>query len=389
MNITLKHTKDHVELVKAMASNDIALANKAQLAVAEFIEPVLNEVINKAPTVSNLFTTETFNEDSSPSLPLDLYSDIETEDHLRIWSQTQPGGLATNMVLPPQQELKFMTYSLDSAYGFEKKYARQSRLGVVGKTFTRMLQEVMIKEEKTTASLIMSALANATTNGSKHVFRTGIKGRFLPDDLNKLRTLSKRINSAWNRGTPETRVGRGFTDLILSPEMIEEIYGMAYNPINTKGGVYTSIGTPSNTTAGDAAIAAPDSVREQMFNASGLSEFMGVSLMEINELGVGQRFNDIFVAKAGTTTYADNYATPKNGGSAQAIQSDEEIILAIDLGRDSLFRMVAVDADKGSQFTVSPDNQFIVDRRGKIGFYGGREAGHVILDDRVLTGLIS
>lgn len=388
MKITLKHTPEHVELVKAMASTDLAVANKAQLAVAEFIEPVLNTVINKAPTLSNLFTTETFNEDSSPSLPLDLYSDVETEDYLRIWSQTQPGGLATNMVVPPQQELKFMTYSLDSAYGFDRKYARQSRLGVVGKTFTRMLQEVMIKEEKTTASLIMTALAKAVTNSKKHVIRSGIKGRLLPADLNKLRTLAKRINTAWNQGTPENRVGRGFTDLILSPEMIEEIYAMAYNPINTKAGVYSSIGTPTNTTAGDAAITAPESVREQMFNASGLTEFMGVSLMEINEFGVGQRFNDVFTARAGATTYADNYATQSNGGTARAIQSTEEIVVAIDLSRESLFRMVAVDADKGSQFTVSPDNQFLVDRRGKIGFYGGRELGHVVLDDRTLTGLI-
>lgn len=386
MKITLKHTPEHVELIKAMADNDLSVANKAQLAVAEFIEPVLNEVINKAPTLSNLFTTETYNEDSSPSLPLDLYSDVETEDYLRIWSQTQAGGLATNIVVPPQQELKFMTYSIDSAYGFDRKYARQSRLGVVSKTFTRMLQEVMIKEEKTSASLILSALAKAVTNGKKHVFRSGIKGRFLPEDLNKLKTLAKRINTAWNNGTPENRVGRGFTDLVLSPEMIEEIYGMAYNPINTKSGIVTKTGATDGVA--ETSVTAPESVRERMFNASGLADFMGASLMEINEFGVGQRFNDVFKAKAGATTYADNYAQAENGGSARAMQSDEEIIFAVDLSRESLFRMVAVDADKGSQFTVSPDNQFIVDRRGKIGFYGGRELGQVILDDRVLTGII-
>jgi hypothetical protein len=48
MNITLKRTPEQVELVKAMASRNRNVAYEAQVALAEFIGPVLAEVLNNA-----------------------------------------------------------------------------------------------------------------------------------------------------------------------------------------------------------------------------------------------------------------------------------------------------------------------------------------------------
>ena len=62
MKITLKRTDEQVELVKAMASRNRDVAYEAQQALAEFIGPVLAEVVNQAPTLSNLFTNFQFNE---------------------------------------------------------------------------------------------------------------------------------------------------------------------------------------------------------------------------------------------------------------------------------------------------------------------------------------
>ena len=70
MNITLKHTEEQVELVKAMASRNRDVAYEAQAALAEFMSPVLAEVVNQAPTLSNMFSSFSFNADSNPSLPL-------------------------------------------------------------------------------------------------------------------------------------------------------------------------------------------------------------------------------------------------------------------------------------------------------------------------------
>jgi len=86
MNITLKRTDEQVELVKAMASRNRDVAYSAQVALAEFIGPVLAEVINNAPTISNLFTSLQYNADDNPSIPLDLYHDIFDEDYIKVYS---------------------------------------------------------------------------------------------------------------------------------------------------------------------------------------------------------------------------------------------------------------------------------------------------------------
>ena len=373
MKITLERTPEQVELIKAMASKNRDVAYEAQTALAEFIGPVLAEVVNAAPTVSNMFTSLQFNSDESPSIPLDLYHDITDEDYIQVWSQSVPGGLPTNQVAPSQSELKFTTYTLDSALSFDKRYASRSRLDVVSKTFTRMAQEVLLKQEKTSATMIMTALANASTNSEQHVIRSAQAGRFLLSDLNKLFTKAKRINTAWNGGTPADRRGRGITDLLVSPEIVEEIRGLAYNPINTKG---------DNTD-----IAGTDSMRDAIFNSAGIPEFYGVSIQEYNEMGQGQKWNDTFGVAAGTTTFADNYAVQANAGAAQAILGTEEILVGVDLSRESMIRAVATDSESGDEFSLVADDQFVT-RQSKIGYYGSLEEGRMIIDDRVLLGLI-
>ncbi len=53
MNITLKRTDEQLELIKAMASTNRDTAYQARAALAEFIGPVLAEVIDNAPVLSN------------------------------------------------------------------------------------------------------------------------------------------------------------------------------------------------------------------------------------------------------------------------------------------------------------------------------------------------
>lgn len=401
MKITLDRTPEQVELIKAMASKNRDVAYEAQTALAEFIGPVLAEVINTAPTVSNMFSALQFNSDESPSIPLDLYHDITDEDYIQVWSQSVPGGLPTNQVAPSQSELKFTTYTLDSALSFDKRYASRSRLDVVSKTFTRMAQEILLKQEKTSATMIMSALANATTNNEKHIIRSAQAGRFLLSDLNKLFTKAKRINTAWNGGTPAERRGRGITDILVSPEIVEEIRGLAYNPINTIGGAG---GAP---TAGDG-IAATDSMRDAVFNSAGIPEFYGVSILEFNEMGAGQKWNTVFGTAASGKTFADNYSVQQNGGTefgfaaqidnsapADADYDDagdvdasgEQIIVGVDLSRESMIRAIATDSESGEEFSLIADDQFVT-RQSKIGYYGSLEEGRMIIDDRVLLGLI-
>ena len=381
MKITLQNTPEQAELIKAMASKNRDVAYEAQTALAEFIGPVLAEVVNTAPTVSNMFTSLQFNSDESPSIPLDLYHDITDEDYIQVWSQSVPGGLPTNQVAPSQSELKFTTYTLDSALSFDKRYASRSRLDVVSKTFTRMAQEILLKQEKTSASMIMTALAKADTNGEKHVMRSAQGGRFLLSDLNKLFTKAKRINTSWTGGTPADRRGRGITDILVSPEIVEEIRGLAYNPINT----VAANGQKLTTDSAYEGIPGTDSMRDAIFNSAGIPEFYGVSIQEYNEMGVDQAWNKVFYSAADGVDYDDHYSVA--GSKTTFTQGSEQILVGVDLSRESMIRAVATDSESGDEFSLVSDDQFVT-RQSKIGYYGSLEEGRMIIDDRVLLGLI-
>lgn len=368
MKITLKRTEEQVELIKAMASKNRDVAYEAQVALAEFIGPVLAKVINQAPTLSNMFSNFQFSADESPSIPMDLYYDITDEDYVTVWSQAVPGGLPTNTVTPIGGEMKFTTYRLDSAVDFDKRYAQRSRMDVISKSFTRVAQEILLKQERNSATLMLGALAEASTKGRKHINVAANVGtsNLILDDFNKLLTLGKRINTAWTGGTPEGGLGgRGVTDLIVSPEVVQGLRELAYNPINTRG---------TNTD-----IAATDSMREAVYSNAGIPEFYGINITEIQEMGKGQRFNKLFEA-------LDSDADRVSSGVAFS-DASHELVLGLDKRVESMLRAVATDSETGSEFSLVADDQYSV-RQSKIGYYGSIEEGRMILDNRALFGLI-
>ena len=376
MKITLKNTPEQVELIKAMASRNRAVAFEAQTALAEFIGPVLAEVINQAPALSNLFTTLQYNADDNPSIPLDLYHDIADEDYVQVYSQSRAGGLPTSEVLPTSSELKVATYSLDSAVSFDRRYAAKSRMDVVAKTMTRVAQEILLKQNTISANVVLTALAQAFTNNNLHLEEGSANNRFVLADLNRMITRSKRIVTSFAGGTPDSRSGRGITDIICSPELVEELRAIAYNPINTKGATTGSV-TPVRTA---------DEIASQAYNAAGAPEFYGINVIELNEFGgsglggSSRKFNDIFAsAQSGNIPFA--------GGSTgdQAFADTDELVLGIDRTRESLIRPVAVDAENGGEFNLIADDQYSI-RQNKIGYFGSLEEGRIVLDDRALIG---
>ena len=367
MKITLKNTPEQVELVKAMASRNRDVAYEAQTALAEFIGPVLAEVVNNAPVLSNLFTTLQYNADDNPSIPLDLYFDVSDEDYVQVYSQSRAGGLPTSEVHPTSAELKIATYSLDSAVSFDRRYAAKSRMDVVAKTMTRVAQEILLKQNSISANVVMKALANATTNSKAHVLAASQTasstntGRFTLADLNQLLTLSKRISSSFVGGTPEGGRGRGITDILVSPEMVEELRAIAYNPINTKGPVGGAL----------SAVQTADVIAQEAYSAAGAPEFYGINVIELNEFGTGQKFNKVF---------DDLY-------SGTFDESADQIVVGIDRARESLIRPVAVDSENGGEFNLIADDQYSI-RQSKIGYFGSLEEGRIVLDDRALVGKI-
>jgi hypothetical protein len=377
MNLKLKNTPEQVELIKALGSKNPAVAREASEAFAAFLGPVIQQVLLQAGSASNIYTDAPFNEDDSPSYPLDLYYN-EGVGNISVWSQGMAGGLPTSMV-SGGQELKIATYRLDSAVGFLKKYARRSRLDVVSKGLERMAQEILIKQERNAWAVVLKALANATTNSTAHVIAGTTENVFQVHDMNKLLTLNKRINESFDNGTPDTAYSNGVTDLFVSPEVMEQVRAFAYQPMNTR----KANGDDLSTDAASGGIALPDNLREGIYRSAGLPEIYGIALNELLELGASEKYNVLFksLIDADSATVVG-----KNGGSFSS--SADELLIGVDNSKGAFIRPIATqDNASGGSFTVLPDDQF-TQRADKTGFYGFLEEGRVCIDARAVVGLV-
>ena len=100
-----------------------------------------------------------------------------------------------------------------------------------------------------------------------------------------------------------------------------------------------------------------------------------------------RKWNDVFDVAAGDKVYAENFAGNNPDGTKVFNGDTEQILVGVDLSRESMVRAVATDSETGDEFSLVTDDQFVT-RQSKIGYYGSIEEGRMIIDDRVLTGLI-
>jgi hypothetical protein len=365
-SISLERTPERVELLKRMGDSNRAIAGEAQEAFASFLGPVIKTVLDQKATSAQIYQDLEFNENDRPSIPVDLYLGTY-ENNVRVWSQNMPGGLPTNVV-QGLSEYTFNVYELDSAISFAKSYLKQARLDVVTAGIERMIQEILVKQERNAWAVILSALATATINGASHIIPASKAGEFLPQDLNNLRTKIARMFTSFAGGTPtDASIPAGLTDLYVSPEIMNSVRSLAYNPVNTRSGL-KSDGT--ETSAGN--IALPDAVRADIFRSAGVTEFQGVSLHQMVELGVNQKYNKVF----------------DNAYSGSFNPATQEVAIGLDLSRPVFLRPVVLnDEAAGGQILVRPDDQYI-SRSEKAGFYSKVREGRVLLDDRAVTGII-
>jgi hypothetical protein len=367
MKIQFDKNPEQIELIKALASDNKTVAVEAQEAFAAFISDVVQQVLLQAGTASMIYRDVEFDEDDSPSIPLDLYYGLN-EGHISVWSQTVGGGLPTNFV-QGMQEMKVNTYRLDSAISMDKRYVRRARLDVVAAGLERMANEILVKQERNAWAVILKLLAEASTNGIQHVRRVGTAGTFQLDDMNKLWTLVRRLNTAYTGGTPQALQSRGLTDIFVSPEIKEQIRGFAYQPMNTRG-------ANGNATSATNGVALPDSVREDIYRAAGTNEIFGVTIHELLELGKARKYNDLF----------DTFRTT-DIGATPFVSADSELIVGIDASRNAFLRPVAIQSESRGQVKVLPDDQFLA-RSQKVGFYSFIEEGRVAVDARAAVGLV-
>lgn len=367
MKISLKNTPEQVELIRAIGSKNPTVAREASEAFAAFLGPVVQQVIQQAATAGAIYSDAPFDEDDSPSYPLDLYYQTP-QNHIQVWSQGMAGGLPSSQVTG-MQEMKIATYRLDSAVSFNKSYARKARLDVISKAIERMAQEVLVKQERNAWAVVLKALADASTNSIKHVFNSatggGSRAAFTLSLLSNLMTRAKRLNESFAGGAPANAYSNGITDIYVSPEVKADIRGFAFNAVT------------------NSATDLPAGVREEIYRSAGAQEIFGIQINELIELGVGKKYNTLFDSMASSTQYA-----LFSGASAEVFAATDELVIGLDNSKGAFIRPIARQADTGSTFVAAPDDQFNITRADKAGFYGSLEEGRVCIDARAVVGII-
>lgn len=371
MKIEIKKNAENTKLLKQMADKNMLKAMEAREAFAAFITQPILEVIESAPVVSSFFDTYTYDYGTPPSIPLAPLFDIRSQDFIRVWTQSKPGGLATSQNMDVS-ELMVSTYPLYSAVSFPLDYVRAARVDVVGAYLQRMAQEFLYKQEANSFSILAASVMQASTpikgTDTRHVIRSKTQGTILPQDISALTTLMARINSSWVGGTP-VGATRAITTLVGSPELMEQIRNMAFEPLNTRANTYP--------------LGGPDNFRDGIYNSGGEASIYGMELVSVYDMGMGYPYNILAGTYAGATTYPGY-----NSGTAAAFApGSEQITLAIDRRRPYLARLVESDADTGATMTVQADTQWSA-RADTVGFFAKLREGRVALDARNVCGLL-
>lgn len=371
MKINLQGTPEQVELIKALASPNKVKAAEAQEAFAGLITPVVQKVLDNAPTAGAIYTDLPYDEDDSPSIPLDSYFGTDV-NNVQVWMQSSPGGLASSHV-SGSQELKVTTYNLTSAVNMLKKYAKKARLDVVSSAINRLAQEILVRQERLAWSVLMKAVGEASTsvNGTatRHIITSTTQNVFQLDDFNRVNTRTDRLNGSFAAGTPAVPYSKGVTDMFLSPEMMEQVRAFAYQPMNTRAFPNSDEST---------ALGLPDSIREEIFKASGLPSIFDIALHKVYELGVSHKYNALFEA----------FAPSSIAHSSQNFDAtDDEVVIAVDASREAFLRPIAKNSLTGSTVNVVTDDQW-AGRSEKMGWFASIEEGRVCVDARAAVAVI-
>lgn len=371
MKITIERNENNTKLLKLMAHKDFLKAQEAREAFAAFITQPILEVIQSAPVIGNLFTTNTYDYGTPPSIPLAPLFDIKQNDFIKVWSQSRPGGLATSSN-SSVDELMVMTYPLVGAVSFPLNYVRAARTDVVAAYLQRLTQEFLYKQEANSFAVMAASVMQGTfsKNGvtTRQVIRSKTQGSVVPQDISALVTLMARLNSSWVGGTP-AGASRAITTLVGSPEFLEQIRNMAFEPLNTRN---SSTSIPSS-----------DKFRDDIYNAAGNPSIYGMELISVYDMGQGYPYNIVAGTYAGSTVYPGY----NSSGTAVFSPGSEQAILGVDRRREYLVRLVEANPDDGSTLSVMADTQWS-SRSEEIGYVMKIREGRVALDARNVCALV-
>lgn len=319
-------TPEMKELLVRSASPNKAEAEEASLKIAKAVELPLREGIMSGDILQGIFESLTLEPGVSPEMPLDFLSP-GTEDMFVAYAVPNQGRI-------PEREVKsdfvtVPTYEIGNSITWLLKYAKNARWDVI----TRCMQVFEAGFVKKMNDDGFHTLLAAGVDRNIVVYDAGATAGLFTKRLISLMKTTMRRNGGGNSTSMNRRV---LTDLFTSPEAIEDMRNWGIDIVDeiTRRELYT---------AQDGAI----------------NRVFGVNLRDIDELGVGQVYQ--------------NYFTNTLTGTMGA--SDVEIVVGLDLSKNGAFVM----PNRGP---VEVNPYVTLREQRKDGVYGTAEIGFGVLDTR-------
>jgi hypothetical protein len=329
MKLVGKPTPEMNDLLRRTGSTqyDVAAAAQRELAVALTLP--LRQGVLKGDIIGGIYEPIKFEPGASIEFPLDFLAPGSEKDFV---AYTVP-----NIGRIPEKHVDgdyvmVPTYDVGASIDWALKYGRDARWDVVGRAM-QVLEAMFVRK--------------ANDDGFHTLLTAGAnRGLMVYDDAASTGLFTKRLISLSKTvmrrkaGGNSTSLNRGkLTDLWLSPEAVDDIRSWDLTQVD-------------------------DVTRRQIFLAGeegGLTKIFNVTLHDIDELGVGQDYQ--------------NYYLNVLGGTLPGSKTGGEIAVGLDLqNRDSFVNPIRAEVE------VFEDPTFHRQRRA--GVYGWGEHGFSVLDSR-------
>ena len=294
--------------------------------IAKALELPLRKGVLDGDITNGIFETVRLNQGASSEFPLDFLAP-GTEKNFVAYTIPNHGRIPERHV--EGDFVMIPTYDIGGSIDMLLKYARDARWDVVGRAMEVLRSGFAQKINDDAWQTILAAGVD------RNIFvydADAQPGQFTKRLVSLAKTIMRR-NGGGNSGTNNR--GR-LTDLFLSPEAMEDIRNWGVDQVDeiTRREIYVSADGSVN-------------------------RIFGVNLHDLDELGVGQSYQQFYV----------------NQLSGTMGTSDVEIAVGLDLSANDSFIMAVREP-----LQIFEDET--LHRQRRMGWYGWQEQGFAVLDNR-------
>lgn len=259
-------TKELQELLRTAGSGELAQSQEAGKAIAQTIGPIIRKTVLTGDITQPIFESVDYTTNPNVIYPLDLLRP-GTERDFVAFTMPDHGRIPSARV--ESDYIMVPTYRVANAIECTRRFLRDANLPVVQR-MVEVLEAGFKKKLNDDAWATIFAAAKArniiVADGNAGI------GQFTPRLVSLMKTLMRR-----NGGGNSTSINRGkLTHLFVSPEGKDDIRSWGLDLV-------------------------PDSVRANIYNSNDngqeLLSVYGVSIMDLDELGEGQEYQQYLISQ--------------------------------------------------------------------------------------------